>query len=159
METPLPNGANLLQSEGLRRVGDTQYEEARPRYEGKGPGGPLAVIVAVVLIFGVLMLGAIPLVQSGHEEPKSSEARAALGAIRDRARQIYQRNITIKAFSMKDLELSASELNGSAFKYEDYTCGGTPEKFWVRCRGVYESEPRDLELTGSLVTGSAKFNM
>lgn len=139
-------------------MGDTQYEEARPRYEGKGPSGPVAVAVAVVLIFGMLILVALPLMQSGHEEPKSSEARAALGVIKDRARKIYQRNIGIKSFTMTDLELCASELNGSAFKYEDYTCGGTPEKFWVRCRGVYESEPRDLELTGSLVTGSATFN-
>ncbi len=158
MESPLPSGLDSQQPDGLRRPGDLQYEEARPRYEGKGPGGPIAVLVAVVLIFGVLVLIAFPLMQSGHEEPKSSEARATLGAIKDRARKIYQRNIAIKSITMKDLELSESELNGSAFNHDDYTCGGTPEKFWVKCRGVYESEPRDLELTGSLVTGSSTFN-
>ena len=54
-------------------------------------GFTLIELLIVVVIVGILALAAIPLIASNTEEARSSEARAALGAMKDRARVVYQR--------------------------------------------------------------------
>ncbi len=92
------------------------------------------------------------------EDFKPSEARAALGAMKDRARVVYQKTPGVRKITREDLGLGRAELQGSYFNAANYTCGGTPEKWWAQCENVYESEPRHLRVEVDLVRGSATFN-
>jgi len=131
---------------------------ALPRRKSWGDWANVAVLfVPVVVLLGILALSQIPLIQDGYSA-REAEAHSALGAMKDRARVIYQRNPELKVVTKEDLGLDKDELNGTYFKDENYTCGGTPEKFWLKCRGVFENEPTDLECSANLVTGSATYN-
>ena len=118
---------------------------------------PVAFVVLVVVLV-VVGMSVGPAYKQHVERQDLYEARAALGEMKDRARAAYQRNPELKTITKKDLGLNKDELNGTHFKDEDYNCGGTPEKFWLKCRGVFEDEPYDLELSGNLSTGSTTFN-
>lgn len=117
----------------------------------------LAVATALILLIVIVALSQIPLIQGG-EPPKSSEARAALGAMKDRARVICQRRPELTEIRKEDLGLGATENDGKHFRQSDYTCGGTPENWWAQCEGVFEVEPRHLRIEGSLQTGQFRFN-
>lgn len=117
-----------------------------------------AAFVVLVVVLVVVGMSVGPAFKRHVERQDLYEARAALGAMKDRARVVYQRNPELKTITKKDLGLAKDELNGTHFKDEDYSCGGTPEKFWAKCRGVFEDEPYDLELSGNLRVGSASFN-
>ena len=95
--------------------------------------------------------------KSSSEEARSSEARAACGAMKDRARVCYQRDPNMK-IEMASLGLGKTELDGSYFSYDDYEVSGTAEEFVVRCKNVFSDEPYDLICTANLKTGSASFN-
>lgn len=121
----------------------------------------LLVITGLCLIVLAVLGGFSAVVGIGPgcgEDSKPSEARAALGAVKDRARVVYQRSPESKTINMKDLGLGARELSGSYFKEDDFSCGGTPKKWWAECRNVYDSEPRNLRVEVDLVGGSATFN-
>ncbi|MCC6151481.1 MAG: hypothetical protein IT461_14615 [Planctomycetes bacterium] len=125
-------------------------------------GGPGKLALIAVGLFLVLWgLGfAYKEYQLRHpsDEVRAAEARAALGAMKDRARVVYQKNPTLKEISFDDLGMGKIELSGSYFSSENFTCGGTPEKWWAQCDNVYESEPRYLRIEANLVQGSASFN-
>ena len=95
--------------------------------------------------------------KTNSEEARSSEARAACGAMKDRARVCYQRDPNMK-IEMASLGLGKTELDGSYFSYDDYEVSGTAEEFVVRCKNVYSDEPYDLICTCNLKTGEARFN-
>jgi prepilin-type N-terminal cleavage/methylation domain-containing protein len=120
-------------------------------------GFTLIELLIVVVIVGILALAAIPLIASNTEEARSSEARAALGAMKDRARVVYQR--TPGAVTKAQLGLGSTELNGSYFNDGNYTVTSTAANAWVaQCTGVYSSSPTALNVTADLVAGSASFN-
>lgn len=112
----------------------------------------------VVLLFGFLLASVVPVNQGGEPPDLSNEARAALGALKDRARVIYQRRPELTEIRKEDLGLGGTELDGEHFKQSDYSCGGTPEKWWAQCEEVFEVEPRHLRLECNLKTGEARFN-
>lgn len=133
--------------------------------EGLPPGinwGKIIVntIRGVVLagLLGILLLAFFPFIipRAPSEEARSSEARAALGAMKDWARVVYGR--TQLAPGLGDLGLGPSELNGSYFTHVDYSCGGDARHWSAKCRDVYKSPPHDLIVTVDLETGSANFN-
>lgn len=117
----------------------------------------LSVATALILLIVIIALSQVPLIEGG-EPPNSSEARAALGAMKDRARVIYDRRPELTEIRKEDLGLGATELDGTYFKNNDYTCGGTPESWWAECRDVFSAEPRHLRLECNLKTGEARFN-
>ena len=117
------------------------------------------VLLALLLLIVLVLIGAtVPMMvmDGGGGDSRSSEARAALGAMKDRARVYYQR--TGKAPKMADLDLGPNELNGSYFSYANYSCGGDSKHWWARCTGVYSAPPTDLIFDADLVSGSATFN-
>jgi len=121
-------------------------------------GFTLIELLIVVVIVGILALAAIPLIQGNIDEARSSEARAALGAMKDRARVVYQRNPSA-TLDKAALGLSAGELNGSYFNDASYTVPATTPAAWqARCDGVFSSSPSALTLTVNLGTGSANFD-
>lgn len=121
-------------------------------------GFTLIELLIVVVIVGILALAAIPLIASNTEEARSSEARAALGAMKDRARVVYQRTPTA-TINKASLGLGTTELNGSYFNDGNYTVGSTTVNAWAAsCSGVYSSTPSQLTVTADLVAGSASFN-
>lgn len=122
-------------------------------------GFTLIELLIVVVIVGILALAAIPLIAGDVESARSSEARAALGAMKDRARVVYQRNPSLRSIEKGDLELQPYELDGTYFKDSNYSCGG-PATYWrAVCTGVYsKGSPRDLEITANLMTGVGNFN-
>lgn len=117
----------------------------------------LAIAFVLVLVIGVVVLSQVPLIQNG-DPPNASESRSALGAMKDRARVICQRRPELTEIRKEDLGLGGTELDGEHFKQSDYTCGGTPEKWWAQCEEVFEVEPRHLRLECNLKTGEARFN-
>lgn len=123
----------------------------------KKKGFTLIELLIVVVIVGILALAAIPLIASNTEEARSSEARAALGAMKDRARVVYQRAPTT-AWSLANLGIDANELAGSYFTSTSYSIGGTGATFNAGCANVYTTGTTSLNLTANLVTGSSSFN-
>jgi hypothetical protein len=117
----------------------------------------LAIAFVLVLVIGVVVLSQVPLIQNG-DPPNASEARSALGAMKDCARVICQRRPELTEIRKEDLGLGATEIDGKHFRQSDYTCGGTPENWWAQCEGVFEVEPRHLRLDCNLKTGEARFN-
>ncbi len=77
-------------------------------------GFTLIELLIVVVIVGILALAAIPLIASNTEEARSSEARASLGAMKDRARVVYQRSPNT-TWTLATLGINATELSGSYF--------------------------------------------
>ena len=57
----------------------------------KKKGFTLIELLIVVVIVGILALAAIPLIASNTDKALSSEVRASLGALKDRACVMYQR--------------------------------------------------------------------
>ena len=117
----------------------------------------LAIAFVLVLVIGVVVLSQVPLIQNG-DPPNASEARSALGAMKDRARVICQRRPELTEIRKEDLGLGATELDGTYFKNNDYSCGGTPESWCAECHNVYSAQPRHLRLECNLKTGEARFN-
>lgn len=147
---PAPPEGYVLHIPPMRKLG---------RVVGRILGGTPLQWAFVMFLLGILALAAIPLRQqgSGHEA-RSSEARAALGAMKDRARVVYQRTGKVPQ-SFEDLGLAPEELNGSYFTGKDYTITGTSAQNWsATCRGVFSAEPRDLKVTANIINGSASFN-
>lgn len=156
-----------------QQQGYPQY--AQPGYPQYGPQGyypppaqksgfPTWAIVLIVglivvpFILGILMLAAIPLIASNTEEARSSEARAALGAMKDRARVVYQRTPSAR-LDKSALGVGPTELSGIYFSDPDYTVTSVNPWAWsAQCRGVYKAAPRDLVITSNLVQGDASFN-
>ncbi len=118
---------------------------------------PLVLILGLV-VPAVGVMAFWPIQPSGVEEPRPSEARAALGAMKDRARVVYQRTGKIPQ-TMAELDMPRGALAGSEFQPADYVVLGGPHNEWkAKCVGVYDSEPRDLIVTADLVGGSSTFN-
>lgn len=121
-------------------------------------GFTLIELLIVVVIVGILALAAIPLIQGNVDEARSTEAKAALGAMKDRARVVYQRNPTA-TLDKAALGLGATELNGSYFTDSNYTVTTTTPTSWTaQCSGVFSSAPTDVIVTANVVSGSATFN-
>jgi len=121
-------------------------------------GFTLIELLIVVVIVGILALAAIPLIASNTEEARSSEARAALGAMKDRARVVYQRTPTA-TIDKASLGLGATELNGSYFSDASYTVDDATVTSWdASCASVYSATPTSLTVTANLIAGSASFN-
>ncbi len=121
-------------------------------------GFTLIELLIVVVIVGILALAAIPLIQGNVDEARSTEAKAALGAMKDRARVVYQRNPTA-TLDKNSLGLGATELNGSYFNDADYTVTSTTPTSWqAQCANVFSSTPTAVVVTANVVSGSASFN-
>ncbi len=117
---------------------------------------PTGVFLAVSAVFVVMAFW--PIRPSGVEEPRPSEARAALGAMKDRARIVYQRTGKIPQ-TMAELDMPRGALAGSEFQLADYVVLGGKDGEWkAKCLGVFNTEPRDLGISANLVTGSSTFN-
>ncbi len=131
---------------------------ARPAYVAKWTDWiPLAVVLGLV-VTAVGTIALWPLRPSGVEEPRPSEARAALGAMKDRARVVYQRTGKIPQ-NMVELDMTRGELASSEFQPADYVVlGGAANEWKAKCIGVYDIEPRDLVVTADLVRGGCTFN-
>ncbi len=118
----------------VRRIDAVPQTEEQLAVEGGsralGRAGTLALI-AVGLFVAFWPLG-MPIVDcllhNPREEARTTEARSALGAMKDRARVVYQRNAGLKNIIFDDLGVSNGELDGSYFKRENFNCGGTPGK-------------------------------
>ncbi len=96
---------------------------ARPAYVAKWTDWiPLAVVLGLV-VTAVGTIALWPLRPSGVEEPRPSEARAALGAMKDRARVVYQRTGKIPQ-NMVELDMTRGELASSEFQPADYVVLG-----------------------------------
>lgn len=120
-------------------------------------GFTLIELLIVVVIVGILALAAIPLIASNTEEARSSEARAALGAMKDRARVVYQRAGAAPG-NLTALGISTSELTGSYFNSGNYSCAGSANVWNATCTNVYTSGSTDLVVTANLIQGNASFN-
>jgi prepilin-type N-terminal cleavage/methylation domain-containing protein len=120
-------------------------------------GFTLIELLIVVVIVGILALAAIPLIASNTEEARSSEARASLGAMKDRARVVYQRSPNT-TWALNTLGINSTELAGSYFTSASYTLSGTGATFGASCANVYTATPTQLDCNANLVTGSATFN-
>ena len=121
-------------------------------------GFTLIELLIVVVIVGILALAAVPLIFGNVEEARSTEAKAALGAMKDRARVVYQRNPTA-TLDKNSLGLGATELNGSYFNDGDYTVTSTTPTNWqAQCASVFTSSPTAVVVTANVVSGSATFN-
>jgi type II secretory pathway pseudopilin PulG len=145
----LPFDGYVVHVPSARRLG---------RFVGRLLGGTPLQWVFVLLLLGLLTLAAIPLRSSGGGEARSSEARAALGAMKDRARVVYQRTGKAPA-TLKELGLTDVELRGSYFDASHYRItNASPERWTAQCSGVYSGSSRDLILTANLANGSASFN-
>jgi len=91
------------------------------------------------------------------EDAKTSEARATLGALKDRARVVYHQT-KIAPQSLDELGVSDNELTGNYFTRTNYTVGGNAKKWWAKCTGVFSAEPTYLYLESDLETGASSFN-
>jgi len=128
------------------------------RLAGRILGGTPLQWVFVLLLLGLLVLSALPLRGSNISEARSSEARAALDAMKDRARVVYQRTGKAPA-TLKELGLTDVELRGSYFDASHYRItNANPERWTAACSGVYSAAPRELIVTADLAKGSATFN-
>ncbi len=147
---PVPPEGYVLRIPPMRKLG---------RIVGRILGGTPLQWAFVVFLLSVLFLAAIPVTTCGGcGEARSSEARAALGAMKDRARVVYQRTRKVPQ-SIEDLELGPAELSGSYFSAKDYTITGTSARNWsATCKGVFSAEPTHLKLTANIINGSAAFN-
>ncbi len=118
----------------------------------------LNVLVFCMLVFvGILLLlpsGRSPLLENARTE----EVRSTLAAMKDRARQVHRRDPSLSEITMKDLDCFESDLKGSYFQADDYSCGGTPEMWWAQCENVFSAEPRNLRIECNLRTGETRFN-
>lgn len=144
--------------------GYPQY--APPGYYPPPPqksGFPVWAIVVIVGVIGffvlsILALAAIPLIATNTTEARSSEARAALGAMKDRARVVYQRT-GVRNVDKASLGIGPTELQGTYFTDADYSVtSGNPWSWSAQCRGVYSKAPYDLIITADLIKGDARFN-
>lgn len=124
----------------------------------KKKGFTLIELLIVVVIVGILALAAIPLISSNTEEARSSEARAALGALKDRARVVYQRTPTASVTTIAGLGISTQELTGTYFTSSNYGVSLASGNFTGNCSGVYSAGATALEVTANMVSGSASFN-
>ena len=116
----------------------------------------MLILGLVVPAVGVMAFW--PIQPSGVEEPRPSEARAALGAMKDRARVVYHRTGTVPQ-TMAELDMPSGALEGDEFSLGDYiVLGGNVNEWKAKCVGVYDSEPRDLVVTADLVGGNCYFN-
>ncbi|MCC6572655.1 MAG: prepilin-type N-terminal cleavage/methylation domain-containing protein [Planctomycetes bacterium] len=86
------------------------------------PGFTLIELLIVVVIIGILALAAIPLISANTNEAKSSEARAALGIIKDRLRGKFVTNAyTVNtSWTISDI-VNTTELNGKYYGAGDYS--------------------------------------
>ena len=85
-------------------------------------GFTLIELLIVVVIIGILALAAIPLISSNTNEAKSSEARAALGTLKDRFRVMYvnNNNLGVAAWDVASA-VTVSELTGKYYAGGDYS--------------------------------------
>lgn len=121
-------------------------------------GFTLIELLIVVVIVGILALAAVPLLFGNVEEARSTEAKAALGAMKDRARVVYQRN-PATTLDKNSLGLGPTELNGSYFTDASYTVTATSPTNWqAQCAAVFTASPTAVVVTANLVSGSASFN-
>lgn len=88
---------------------------------------------------------------------RSSEARATLGALKDRARVAYLRNNTVPK-TLEDLRMKPEEITGAFFKASDYSFGGTAEEWRAVCANVFADEPKFLGIRANLITGKSVFS-
>lgn len=88
----------------------------------KKQGFTLIELLIVVVIIGILALAAIPLISANTNEAKSSEARAALGTIKDRLRTKYIQNDNAvnTSWAIGDL-VNTNELAGKYYGAADYS--------------------------------------
>lgn len=88
----------------------------------KKKGFTLIELLIVVVIIGILALAAIPLISANTNEAKSSEARAALGTIKDRLRAKYVQNDNAvnTSWTITDL-VNTAELAGKYYGSADYS--------------------------------------
>ena len=120
-------------------------------------GFTLLELLIVVTVAGVLSLAAVPILAANTREARSSEARGALGLMKDKARSVYQRNKTIPK-NRNALGIKTSELKGAYFSSGNYTFSGSATAWVGSCSGVFTNAPTALTITTNLNTGSAKFN-
>ena len=120
--------------------------------------------IAIVLLLLVALAAPI---SANSEEVRSSEARAALGALKDLLRRKYHENGDRADVRWTIADIMAHhdsrELNGSYFTYKSYTLRwpiGRENVAILSCRDVWsgQQEVTDLELEVNLASGAARFN-
>ena len=89
-------------------------------------------------------------------EAEMSEARASLGAMKDRARVVYQRSMRGPA-SLDDLGIGESELAGSHFDASCYKITDSNERNWTATCKPKDADGPVLAVVCNLVTGRSQF--
>lgn len=89
-------------------------------------------------------------------EGASSEARAALGAMKDRARVVYQRNPN-RAVDKAALGLGRTELVGQYFTDDSYAVVNTDARNWVATCKALNTDGPILAVVADITTGTTKF--
>jgi hypothetical protein len=146
---PVPPAPPPIPAEGLP-PGFPWAKLALWTFRGFGISAGLVLLVVIVL--------PIALPRRPSDEAKSSEARAMLGAMKDRARVVYQRTGKSPA-TFLELGMSDVELNGSYFNASNYRItNAKPECWTASCSGVYSAAPQELVVTADLAKGSHSFN-
>lgn len=133
-----------------------QTGEGGPR-SGRGMAIGGTVANGILGFFGVMILGlaALPLITSNTESARISEARAAMGVIKDRARVVVmQRGMVGRdaAPTLAELDLGNC-LDGAYYISFDYSTSGTVDHCTITCKGVYNDHPQDLKYTVNLLNG------
>ena len=85
-----------------------------------------------------------------------SEARAALGAMKDRARVVYQRTVRAPE-DLDDLGIGESELAGSYFDASCYKITDSNERNWTAICKPKNADGPVLAVVCNLIEGRSQF--
>lgn len=102
---------------------------------------------------GTLAMGGV---QGQMGEAEMSEARAALGAMKDRARVVYQRTVRAPA-DLDDLGIGESELAGSYFDASCYKITDSNERNWTAICKPKNADGPVLAVVCNLIEGRSQF--
>lgn len=121
-------------------------------------GFTLIELLIVVVIIGILALAAIPLISANTNEAKSSEARAALGTIKDRLRVKYiqNNNAVNTSWTIADL-VNTTELTGKYYGAGDYSQSAlaAATATYVAAANTNNSSPQVTMTISNIQTGAA----
>jgi len=126
-------------------------------------GFTLVELMIVVIVVGILATIAIPMYQMTAERSKATEAKAALGLVRDSMREYLAEHGTYVDGSFSDgaqvttggiLNIWTNDLAGRYFSAECYTFDGAPtaNAFTIECDGGSSTASHGSEVSALVLT-------